>query len=135
MVIGVVTTLALCASALAADVVIIAHPASSAPSLTKGDVQDIFTGRKTRWANGAPAVPVLVEVEATHEAFLAVFVQKTPAQFDTWWKRQVFTGKASAPRSLKTEREVVEFVGRTAGAIGYVSKGSITDVVRTVTVQ
>lgn len=126
---------ALPANTWAADVVVIAHPASSTPSLTKAELQDIFTGRKTRWTSGGAIVPVLVEVQATHEGFLATYVQKTPAQFDTWWKKQIFTGKASPLRSMKTERDVVDFVSRTDGAIGYVSKGAVTDAVRAVTIQ
>jgi ABC-type phosphate transport system substrate-binding protein len=125
----------LAATASAAEVVIITHPATGTSNLTKAEIQDIFTGRKTRWASGATMVPVLVEVDGTHEAFLSTYVQKTPAQFDTWWKRQIFTGKASPPRSFKTEREVVDFVSRTEGSLGYVSKSAVADGVKIVAVQ
>ena len=121
--------------AQAAEVVLVAHPGSSTPTLTKDDVQTIFTGRKTRWSTGATIVPVLLEDDQIHTSFLAVHVQKTPAQFDNFWKMRVFTGKGSPLRSFRTEREVVAFVAQTEGAIGYVSRGAVNDSVRAIEIK
>jgi ABC-type phosphate transport system substrate-binding protein len=125
----------LCTNAWAGDVVIVANPITATPTLTKDDIQAIYTGRKTRWNSGGTIVPVLLEEDSIHSSFLSAYIQKTPAQFDTWWKKLVFTGKASPLRSMKTEREVVAFVSRTEGAIGYVSRGAASDSVRIIEIQ
>jgi hypothetical protein len=49
------------------------------------------------------------------------YTQKTPSQFKSYWKKLVFTGKGSAPKSFHTDAEVIRYVAETPGAISYIS--------------
>jgi hypothetical protein len=47
----------------------------------------------------------------------------------------VFTGKGSLPKTLSSDAEMVKYVSKTKGAIGYVSAASSTDGVKVLEVK
>jgi TonB family protein len=51
-----------------------------------------------------------------------------------YYRSLVFTGKGSMPKTLHSDEEVVAYVARTRGAIGYVSPSSPVDGVKTLAV-
>lgn len=65
-----------------------------------------------------------------HKAFLKKFVNKTPIQFTTYWKKQVYTGKAYRPKSFATEKELIDYVVSHDGSVGYVSGNADVTVVK-----
>ena len=87
----------------------------------KDDLGGMFEGKKANWPSGAKVVLVTQPDAAVHETFLKAYVGKSPSQFANAWKKIVFTGKASAPVSAKSDAEVVEAVAKSAGAVGYIS--------------
>ena len=123
------------ASASWAGVVIIANKSVSDKTLSKDEAKDIFLGKKTKWSDGKPIHFVIVKDPAIHESFLRDFINKTPSQFDSFWKNLIFTGKGRAPTSMGSAAEVVKFVTETEGAVGYVDDKSAGGSVTTVTVQ
>ena len=117
---------------LAGDVVVIANKSVSESSLSKDDISNIYLGKKSTWSNGKRIWFAVVKGE-THDAFLKDYVGKTESQFNTFWKKQVFTGKGKPPKQFDSDRAIVEFVAQTTGAIGYVSAGADVSKVKTIT--
>ncbi len=72
---------------------------------------------------------------ATHEAFLKEYVGKTDAALGTYFRTLVFTGKASMPKSLASDAEVVAYVAKTKGAIGYVASSTKPEGVKVLEVK
>ena len=105
----------------AADVQVIGNSSVSA-ELSAADVKDIFLGTKES-VGGAAVVPVLASGGAAHEAFLKDLGKTGPA-LSTYYRSLVFTGKASMPKICATDAEVIEYVSKTKGAIGYVSSAA-----------
>jgi ABC-type phosphate transport system substrate-binding protein len=120
---------------LAADFVVVAHPGVPGGSLSKEDVKAIFLGDKTTWSDGKPIKIVVLEEGAAHKAFLQEVVGKTPAQFDSYWKKLVFTGKAAAPKSFSDAGQLVDYVSKQAGTIGYAESGAAGSSVKTLKVE
>ena len=56
-------------------------------------------------------------------------------QLGQWRRSLVFTGKASIPRRFSSDPEVIEYVARTKGAIGYVSANASAAGVKTLQVK
>jgi len=52
--------------------------------------------------------------------FFKQHVHKTPSQFNSYWKKMVFTGKASMPEYLKSPDEVMTFVSSHPGGISFI---------------
>jgi ABC-type phosphate transport system substrate-binding protein len=120
---------------LAEGAVIIANKDVPASDLTSGDVKQIFLGSKTTWENGEKIVFVVQDRTEAGKYFLKTYVKKSASQYDNYWKKQVFTGKGKAPMSFSSDQELVEYVARTPGAVGYVSSTADTGNTKTISVQ
>ena len=108
-------------AANAADVKIIANPSVGASAITVEEVKRVFLITKTSLADGTHVEPVLSRSGAAHDAFLRDYLGKTDAALQTYYRSLVFTGKGSMPKALGSDAEVAAYVGKTQGAIGYVS--------------
>ncbi len=130
-------TLMIMAPALAgaADFVIVANKGVSAGALSKAELQSIFLGEKTKWDDGKQIKIVTLDEGAAHKAFLQAVVGKTPSQFDSYWKKLIFTGKAAAPKSFDEAGKLVDFVAGQSGAIGYVASGQAVSSVKTISIK
>ncbi len=122
-------------SAWASDVKVIANPSVGASSLSVDELKGVFLATKTSLSDGSHVEPVLEKGGAAHEAFVKEYLGKTDAALQTYYRSLVFTGKASMPKALGTDAEVVTYVARTKGAIGYVSAGASTGGVKTLEVK
>ena len=119
----------------AADVVVIANPSVPTASLSKQDVSNIYQGKKSTWDDGSKIVFVVLKGSPAHEQFLKEYVGKTDTQFDTYWKKQVFTGKGTPPQAFDSDQAMADFVARTPGAIGYVPAGVNISNDKTITIK
>ncbi len=114
------------ATAWAADIKVIANSSVGASSVSAEELKGVFLGTKSSLSDGSHVEPVLLKSGAVHEAFLKDYVGKSDAALETYYRSLVFTGKGSMPKSFASEAEVVAFVEKTKGAIGYVSAATAT---------
>jgi hypothetical protein len=118
-----------------AQVVIIANNSVRDTSVSKTDIKDVFMGASSNLKSGSHVVPVLLKGGPAHVEFLVLFIGRSDAGFQSSWKSQVFSGQCSMPRTVDSEKAMVEFVEATPGAIGYVLKATPHDGVKSLTVQ
>jgi ABC-type phosphate transport system substrate-binding protein len=111
---------AMASAAHAGNIILIANKGVGASSLSKGDVQLIFLGKKTSWDDGKKITPVVLRSGRVHDQFLKANLDKSASQFDTFWKQMMFTGKGRPPKSVAGDADVVHFVSSTDGAVGYI---------------
>jgi len=127
--------LCLGAAAGAQDVVIVANKGVSASSISVAQLQDIFIGVRTRLSDGSKVVPVVLKGGPAHEVFLRKHVGDNPDEFRARWRKAVFTGQASMLKECNTEKQLLEYVATTPGAIGYATRVSQTDDVKVLAVS
>ena len=120
--------------AVAADVKVIANNSVPASSVSSGDLQAVFLLDKDS-IGGSHVEPVLAKGGAAHEAFLKTYLGKNDSALQAFYRSLVFTGKGSMPKSVANDAEVVSYVAKTKGAIGYVSGGASTEGVKTLEVK
>ncbi|MGD0939836.1 MAG: hypothetical protein ABR905_08985 [Terracidiphilus sp.] len=118
-----------------AQVIIIANNSVRDTSAPKADLRDVFMGASSNLKSGSHVVPVLLKAGSAHVEFLVMIIGRSDAWFQSNWKSQVFSGQISMPRSVDSEKAVVEYVETTPGAIGYILKTTPHDGVKTLTVQ
>ena len=118
-------TILLAASTVAqgADYVVIANPNLGDARMSAGDLKQIYLGTKTS-LDGQHVEPVIAQSGPIHAQFVSTCLGKTEAGLRNYFRNLVFSGKGSMPRSFATSAEVVSYVSRTAGAIGYVDSGA-----------
>jgi TonB family protein len=119
--------------ALASGVKVIANPSVELDSISASELKSVFLEEKNS-LRGTHVEPVLARGGPAHEAFLRQYVGRTNADLQTYYRSLVFTGRGSMPKALASDAEVVAYVAKTRGAIGYVSPESSADGVRTLAV-
>jgi ABC-type phosphate transport system substrate-binding protein len=131
----VVISLCAATQAAGAELMVIANNEVAERELDRATLQAIFLGKKTQWEDGAGIVPVNLEKGPTYQEFLKAIVKRTPAQYRSFWKRAIFTGTGTPPKSFATEEEIVEFVRSSPGAVGYIDASTPHEDVKVLSIQ
>jgi hypothetical protein len=117
-------------AARAQDIVVVANKGVQISEISDADLRAIFMGTRTRFADGSHAVPVTLKGGPAHEVFLKNHVGESPEEFRTQWRKQIFTGLGAMPKAFESESALIEYVAGTPGAVGYVSRLSSQDRVK-----
>jgi TonB family protein len=120
--------------ALAGNVRIIANPSVRAEAISASEIKSVFLGERNSLRDGTHVEPVLSTGGPAHEVFLKEYLGKSDDALQNYYRTLVFTGKGSMPKALRSDAEVVAYVAKTRGAIGYVSSAATLDGVRTLAV-
>jgi len=120
---------------LAAGVKIIANPSVKADSVSADELKSIFLEESSSLRDGSHAEPVLAKSGTAHEEFVKAYLGKSESDLQAYYRSLVFTGKGSMPKMVNSDAEVVAYVAKTKGAIGYVSDGTSADGVKTLVLK
>ena len=94
-------------------------------SLDAETLRRIYTGR-TIELDGQALRPVNLDVgHALRRRFLAAVLQQSDEEYVAYWTVRRYIGKGAPPRELASAAEVVDYVRRTPGAIGYVDAAEV----------
>ena len=110
------------AAPVSASPVVIVHPGVDVDQLNVQQVRKIFMGKVVKWDNGDRIRLATMGGGGRSKEFLATYINKTPKQYFTTWKRAVFSGTGHMPASFETEAEMIAFVARTKGAVGFIDQ-------------
>jgi hypothetical protein len=102
--------------------------------LDKDSVKNLFLGKKRSLPSGEKAEIIIRSDGLTHEAFLHDMLDETPSQFQTYWKRMVFTGQGRTPTTVNSDADVIDAVSKTKSALGYIDSATPHDGVKVITV-
>ncbi len=86
--------------------------------LSADDIRDVFLGEKI-FSGSTKLTAVANRVGI--EAFLSKVMGMSAVKLQAVWSNKNFRDGVSPPRLLSSDTEVIEFVKRTPGAVGYVS--------------
>ncbi|MDH5553480.1 MAG: hypothetical protein OEX82_09155 [Nitrosomonas sp.] len=112
----------MCPMQVAADIVVIANPASEITQLTRRQVVDIYMGRAPIMSNGQRLQPYdNAEETAIREAFYHQLIGKTLASVNAYWAGLLFAGRASPPRQVADSAAMLKIIEGNPNAIGYVA--------------
>jgi TonB family protein len=120
--------------ASAGEVKLIANSNVKADMVSADDLKRLFLEEKSSLPDGTHVEPVLERGGRVHEAFLQEYLGKTAEDLQTYYRALVFTGRGSMPKQLNSDADVVAYVAKTKGAIGYVGAATGTEGVKTLAV-
>lgn len=110
---------------------LIIHPSSPFEEISKSRLSQILLRKSTSWPDGQRAFPIDLEGRSkVREVFTKDIHNRSLATIKTYWQRQIFSGRSVPPPELATDQEVLDFVRRQPGAVGYVSLDTPLDGVR-----
>lgn len=87
-------------------------------AVSAGEIRDIFLGEK-QFAGGTKLV--VIDNAALQGGFLSTVMHMDAAKYNGIWTKKSFRDGLTPPAVKSGDAEVIEYIKRTPGAIGYVS--------------
>ena len=114
---------------------VIVHPKNTVARVERTFLADAFFKNITRWPDGTLIRPVdLQPREPARGAFSQGVLERSVRAVKAYWHQRIFAGRGVPPPELAHDADVMAFVLRHEGAIGYVSSGFDAAGARTVAV-
>lgn len=102
--------------------VVIVNASNKARVLERRVVTDMFLKKRTQWSGNDMILPVdQSRGAAVRRQFSEQVLGRSVAEVRTYWNRLVFSGRGVPPPELANDDDVVKYVGKHGGAIGYVA--------------
>jgi ABC-type phosphate transport system substrate-binding protein len=115
---------------------IICHPSNPDDLPTRQFLEDAFLKRTTRWPSGEKIRPVdLAPSSPVRRQFSDEVLRRPVEAVRSYWQQRIFAGRELPPPEVDDDEEVVKFVLRHPGAVGYVSGGASLGGVKVLTVK
>lgn len=121
-----------CTPALA-QIAVVVNRSNPVNDLTLADLEALYLGQRTSFANGAPAV--LGEYRPARRSFYRTVLHLSESAVSRHWIGVVFSeGQASPPRAFRDAEAAHRFVLSTPGAICFIDLEVVADNVKVVTI-
>jgi ABC-type phosphate transport system substrate-binding protein len=115
---------------------VIVNPSNPTSAVERRFLADAFLKKVTRWSTGDTIRPVDQRDEsAVRQRFSDDVLGRSVAAVKSYWAQLVFSGRELPPPELESDEEIVRFVLKNVGAVGYVSPAANVDHVKLVTVR
>ena len=100
---------------------VVVSSANPSSSLESDQVARYFLKKTTQWEHGLKIVAIdQSSNSAVREAFSEQIHGKEVRAIKSYWQKLIFSGRQTPPLEAGSDREVLDFVRRNSGAIGYV---------------
>lgn len=116
--------------------VVIVNPKNPTSTASRDFLSAAFLKRTTRWSDGEAIRPVDQRPSSTvRKAFSESVLKRSVVAVRNYWQQRIFSGRDVPPPELDSDREVVEYVLKNRGAVGYVSSGAATGEAKVISVK
>jgi ABC-type phosphate transport system substrate-binding protein len=115
---------------------VVASPGNPSSAVDRRFLAEAFLKKTTRWADGSTIRPVDLNGESlVRQRFSEDVLGRSVVAVKNYWQQIVFSGRDLPPPELDTDDEVVRYVIKHDGAIGYVSGAANVERVKILTVR
>jgi ABC-type phosphate transport system substrate-binding protein len=107
--------------------VVIVNSSVPGASVHRADLAAVFMKKAVRWGDGSPASPVDQSgTSPVRKAFSDAVLQMPVTGILQYWQRQLLSPSAQLriPIVKGSDAEVLAYVAKTSGAVGYVTTGA-----------
>lgn len=108
---------------------VLVNASSPTVELTKKETSKLFLKKIKRWKENNEAVLPVDQVEDSpvREQFSEEIHGKKVSSIKAYWQKQIFSGRGVPPPEKASDEEVLKYVEKNVGAIGYVSESTEID--------
>jgi hypothetical protein len=108
-------------------VLVVVNPATPVRTLSSADIRDAYLGETAFWGHVKIHPATLRVPPELFAGFLAATLAITPSAYERSWMLRVFRDGGMPPRSFDTPADLLRFVARTPGAVGFVRPADLPD--------
>ena len=118
------------------QIAVVVNQGNEIESVTLQSLQDIYAGNKVSWSNNYKIFPVTMKSSLeVSQSFFAEALGKSSREMKRAWIRLTLSGAGAAPKVVGSEAEMLLYVAKNEGAIGFVNVDNVNDSVRVLAVQ
>lgn len=116
---------------------VIVNPNNPSVAVDREFLADAFLKKTTTWPKGGETIrPVdLPPRSAVRRQFSEEILHRSVAEVKGYWQQRIFSGRDVPPPELDADEDVVRYVLKYEGAVGYVSGGANLGEARPLRVQ
>jgi ABC-type phosphate transport system substrate-binding protein len=115
---------------------VIVNPANPVTSVERRFLLDAFLKKVTRWPHDELIRPADLDAgSAVRRRFSDQVLRRSVTAVKSYWQQLVFSGRDVPPPELDSDWQMVRYVLKYPGAIGYVGPGANLDGVKILTVR
>src|SRR5437773_1278170 len=104
---------------------LITHPANPATSVGRKFLGDAFLKKVTRWPDDQAIRPVDLDPDSpVRKRFSEEVLGRSVAAVKSYWQQIIFSGRDIPPPELDSDEDIIQYVLKHPGAVGYVSAGA-----------
>jgi ABC-type phosphate transport system substrate-binding protein len=116
--------------------VVIVNARNPVTAVDRSFVEDAFLKKVTTWSGGEVIRPVDLPADSSvRRTFTHAVLNRSVEAVKGYWQQRIFSGRDVPPPELETDEDVVRFVLKYEGGIGYVSGTSRVDGCKVVGIQ
>ncbi len=113
------------------QVAVIANKSVTVNSISSEKLLDIYSREILFWDNDDPLVVFDLKPKTEVKKAFYEYIGKSTSRMKTIWMKKKLAGEGDPPESLSTEKEILEKVSVTRGAVGYISASEVDSTVNT----
>jgi ABC-type phosphate transport system substrate-binding protein len=115
---------------------VVVHPSNPSAALDRRFLEDAFLKKVKIWPTGDAIRPVDLEPNSeTRRRFTEEVLRRPLSAVRAYWQQRIFSGRDVPPPEMDTDEDIVRYVRKHAGAVGYVSGKAPLDGVKALPVQ
>ncbi len=115
---------------------VIVNASNPASAADRRFITDVFLKKVTRWSTGDATKPVDQGPDTVvRQRFSEDVLGRSVSAVKSYWAQVLFSGRDLPPPELDNEDDVVRFVAKHVGAVGYVSAAAAVDRVKVLNIR
>lgn len=115
---------------------VILNPNNQAKAIDRSFLADVYLKKITQWPDGSLVRPVDLQADsAVRIRFSQDVLSRSVAAVKSYWQQVIFSGRNVPPPELENDDEVIKYVLKHEGAIGYISNTANVGAAKVVSVQ
>jgi ABC-type phosphate transport system substrate-binding protein len=101
---------------------VVVHASNPTRTAERSFLADAFLKKVTRWGEGEAIRPADLRPSAqARRSFTERILKRSVGAVRSYWQQRIFSGRDVPPPELESDEEVLAFVAKHPGAVGYVS--------------
>lgn len=122
IILSIIITMCSLTSVVGQSYKVIVNQANTTTTISSKDLSSMLLKKKKKWDNGTVVKPVDQKIDSAVRAeFTSTVHKKKVSSIRSYWQQAIFSGVATAPAEKSNDQEVIDYVKKNPGAVGYIS--------------
>lgn len=122
---GLVLQLVLAGSAGAEEILVVINPAAPVDRLSPDQLKEAYLGDAFFWGSVKIHPAELRLPPELYAGFLQAIASMSPERYEVYWIRKVFREGGMPPRPFDSAADILSYVARTPGGLGFVRRADL----------